>query len=99
GTIHWLVDVTKATRQSLPDRESAEYLALLSKKAPTLEAALEEVAAMLEHERVLDARDEARELVIDALVDRVDVEIPSSLVDEEIRRDWARLEEPFLVSR
>lgn len=97
--VTWLVDVTKATHQTLPDRESAEYLTLLNKKAPTLEAALEEVAAMLEDERVMEARDEARNTVIDALVDRTDVVIPASLIDEEIRRDWVRLEEPMLISR
>ncbi|PZR08038.1 MAG: hypothetical protein DI536_25720 [Archangium gephyra] len=99
GTVHWLVDVTKATHHARPDRESAEYLALLDKKATSLEAAMEEVAHMLEHERVLEAQDEARDLVIDALVDRTVVDVPAALIDEEIRRDWARLEEPFLRSR
>ncbi|MGV3622410.1 MAG: hypothetical protein ACO1OB_16450 [Archangium sp.] len=99
GTVNWLVDVMKATHQALPDRESPEYLALLDKKAATLDAALEQVAHMLENERVLEAEDEARNMVIDALVDRVEVAMPGALIDEEIRRDWARLEEPFLVSR
>ena len=99
GTVHWLVDVVKATHQTLPDRESPAYLALLDKKAETLEAALEGVAEMLEEERFMEARDEARDTVIDALIDRVEVVMPAALIDEEIRRDWARLEEPFLASR
>jgi trigger factor len=98
-TATYLIDVVGAAKVSMPEVGSEAFVHLLSRKAKTLDEALTEVAEMVEGERAADAWDEARERVIDELIRRTEVSIPPALVDEEIRRSWARIEEPYLDAK
>lgn len=94
----FLVDIVSASSVAVPDPQSPEFLQLLG-PAASLDQAMDAVADQLEDERVTAAWDEARERVIDEIVGRTEVSLLPMLIDEEIRRTWQRLEEPFLKSR
>ena len=64
---------------------------------------LEEVMASLQKELELERADEliviGQDMVLDEIVARAKPEVPRALVDEEIRRTWARLEAKHLVEK
>lgn len=99
AAVTYLIDVVSAYRVELPDVNSKEYVGLLSRKKTTLEAVLPELSEKLENERIADAWQEARECVMDELVRRTEVQVAPELVDEEIRRTWARVELPLLQKK
>ncbi|MFT3712138.1 MAG: hypothetical protein QM817_31225 [Archangium sp.] len=97
--VTYLVDVVSAYRVELPSVDSADFLSLLSRKATTLDGAMEELSEQLEAQRIAEAWEEARECVIDELVRRTEVTLSPELVDEEIKRAWMRVELPLLESK
>jgi trigger factor len=91
----FLVDVREARELTLPDPESPAFIASLGRGA-TLAEVLQKLADELAQERTDEAVRDAREHVLDVLVERANVEVPTALVDEEIRRRWAETERPIL---
>ncbi|MFP2925267.1 peptidylprolyl isomerase [Pyxidicoccus sp. 3LG] len=98
ATAHFLVEV-KAAREVTPlDGDSKTLLATLEAGA-TLEDVLRQLAEALVEEREEEARRELHERVLDALVQRTEVDLAEGLIDEEIRHRWAVVEYPALVAR
>jgi trigger factor len=91
----FVVEVRAARELSLPEEDSPECMALLGRGA-TLEETMQRIRKELLDERMAHARSEVREHVLDLLVERSGVEVPPSLVDEEIRRQWMAAEQPAL---
>jgi trigger factor len=91
----FLVEVRAAHELSLPEEDSPEGLALVGRGA-TLEEAMQRIRQELVEERMILARRELREHVLELLVERSVVEVPSALVEEEIRRQWMAAEQPGL---
>ncbi|SEN07301.1 trigger factor [Stigmatella aurantiaca] len=95
ASARFLVDVKAARELSLPDAESPAFIASMGKGA-TLVDVMRQLGEDLANERTDEATREAREHVLDVLVERTQVEVPEALVDEEIRRRWAEAERPIL---
>lgn len=91
----FLVDVKQARELTLPDPGSPEFIASLGRGA-TLPEVMRHLGEELATERMEEAEREAREQVLDVLVERARVEVPPALVDEEIRRRWVEAERPIL---
>jgi trigger factor len=91
----FIVEVKAAHELSLPEEDSPEGLALVGRGA-TLEEAMQRIRRELAEERMVEARRALREHVLDLLVERSMVEVPSALVEEEIRRQWMAAEQPAL---
>jgi trigger factor len=94
----FLVEVREARELMLPDPESPEFIASLGRGA-TLAEVLRTLTDELANERAVEAVREAREHVLDVLVERARVEVPTALVDEEIRRRWVEAERPTLMRK
>ncbi|WP_224364923.1 peptidylprolyl isomerase [Hyalangium versicolor] len=83
----FMVDLLAAREVMLPDPESEEFLRELG-RGNTLPEVMEALGEELLEERS-DARWlEARNRVLEGLASRVEVDLPDSLIDEEIRRRW-----------
>ncbi|KFA88407.1 hypothetical protein Q664_40980 [Archangium violaceum Cb vi76] len=91
----FLVDVKQARELTLPDPGSPEFIASLG-RGGTLPEVMRHLGEELAKERLDEAEREAREQVLDVLVERARVEVPTALVDEEIRRRWVEAERPLL---
>jgi trigger factor len=98
ATARFLVDVKAAYEPQPLDFESPELLPRLGLGA-TLEEAMQHIAEALTDEREAEARHTLLKRVLDALVERTEVDIPERLVDEEIRLRWLELEQPVLASK
>ncbi|QRK04339.1 peptidylprolyl isomerase [Archangium violaceum] len=98
ATARFLVDVKAAYELQPLDFESPELLPRLGLGA-TLEEAMRHIAEALADEREEEAWLALQERVLDALVERTEVDIPERLVDEEIRLRWLELEQPVLASK
>jgi trigger factor len=98
ATARFLVDVKAAYELQPLDFESPELLPRLGLGA-TLEEAMSHIAEALTDEREAEARHALQERVLDALVERTEVDIPERLVDEEIRLRWLEREQPVLASK
>ncbi|HLL00292.1 MAG TPA: peptidylprolyl isomerase [Myxococcaceae bacterium] len=94
----FLVDVREARELTLPDPQSPQFIASLGRGA-TLTEVLQKLGDELANERTDEAMREAREHVLDVLVERAKVEVPRELVDEEIRRRWTEAERPILMRK
>jgi len=91
----FVVEVRAARELSVPEEDSPECLALLG-RGGTLEEAMQHIRKEIVDERMAEARIALRDQVLDLLVERSGAEVPSSLVDEEIRRQWQAVEQPAL---
>ncbi|WP_224243070.1 trigger factor [Hyalangium gracile] len=89
----FMVDLMAAREVVLPDPESEEFLRQLG-RGSTLPEVMNALGQELlqEHEdaRWLDAQNR----VLDVLASRLEVKLPESLIDEEIRRRWEASEGP-----
>ena len=94
----FLVDVREARELTLPDPGAPQFIAALGRGA-TLADVLQQLADELANEHADEAVREAREQVLDVLVERAKVEVPTALVDEEIRRRWTEAERPILMRK
>jgi trigger factor len=90
--------VLAAREVKLPDGESPETLKKLN-RGKTLDAVMDSIREELEDQMAAELILEGQDLVLDELAARTKVEIPKALVDEEVRRAWARVEAPLLASR
>ncbi|MDY7232517.1 peptidylprolyl isomerase [Hyalangium rubrum] len=95
ASARFLVDVKEARELALPDPQSAAFIASLGRGA-TLAEVMRHLGEEIAHERTTEAERDAREQVLDVLVERAKVEVPTALVDEEIRRRWMEAERPIL---
>ncbi|MFY0573862.1 peptidylprolyl isomerase [Cystobacter fuscus] len=90
-TASFLVDIRAAREVRVPDTDSDEFLRRLGRGSTH-----EEVMDALANELLDEQSDvlwlEAQNLVLDLLASRTEVELPTSLVDEEIRRRWQAVE-------
>ncbi|QSQ26899.1 peptidylprolyl isomerase [Pyxidicoccus parkwayensis] len=98
ATARFLVDVKAAYEPQPVDFDSPDLLSGLG-LGNTLEETLELIAETLAEEREAEARRELRDRVLDALVERTDVVVPETLIDQEIRLRWLEQEQPVLASR
>jgi trigger factor len=98
ASARFLVDVREARELTLPDPQSPQFIASLGRGA-TLTEVLQKLADELAEEHADEAVREAREQVLDVLVERAKVEVPRELVDEEIRRRWTEAERPILMRK
>ena len=87
----FLVDIKTAFEVQPVDLEDPKALAALG-RGKTMKDVVAAVTAELEDELSDLLWVEARERVLDVVADRARVEIPPSLVDEEIRGKWTQLE-------
>lgn len=96
--VRFLVDIRAAREVKMPDEESPGFLEKLG-----LGNSLDEVMARLQEQLEDELSDQlwvqARDLVLDEVARRTEVEIPRRLVDEEIRRRWAAAEGRGMVER
>jgi trigger factor len=97
-TARFIVEIKAAREVAQVDPESPELLARLG-LGSTLDETLDRIAETLFDEREEEAERVLRERVLDALVQRTEVELPASMVDQELRSRWARLEYPALVRK
>jgi trigger factor len=95
ASARFIVDVKAARELSLPDAESPAFIASMGKGA-TLVDVMRQLGDELAQERTEEATREARDQVLDVLVERTQVEVPAPLLDEEIRRRWVEAERPIL---
>jgi trigger factor len=98
ASARFLVDVREARELTLPDPQSPQFIASLGRGA-TLTEVLQKLGDELANERTDEAMREAREHVLDVLVERAKVAVPRELVDEEIRRRWTEAERPILMRK
>ena len=87
----FVVDLIAAREVRMPDTDSDEFLRELG-RGDTHEAVMDSIADELLEEQADMLWLEAQHLVLDQLASRIQVEIPQSLIDEEIRRRWAAAE-------
>ncbi|MCY0997116.1 peptidylprolyl isomerase [Myxococcus sp. MISCRS1] len=92
----FLVDVLGAHEVTpLPDSDP-EFLAKLGMGA-TLDEVMNHLREELEDQGAAELWVQARDLVLDELIQRAPVELPRALVDEELRRRWVQAEGQGLV--
>ncbi|WP_224245730.1 trigger factor [Hyalangium gracile] len=94
----FVVDLKQAWQLTLPEEESPEFLARLG-RGKTLEEVMGSIASELEEELIDSLWIEAEQRVLDEVAERTQVELPASLIDEEIRRLWGRTEGRILALR
>lgn len=87
----FMVDLLAAREVTLPDPDSEEFLRKLG-RGSTLDEVMESLGKELLEDRENEQWLEARNRVLDALASRVNVTLPESLIDEEIRRRWETAE-------
>jgi trigger factor len=94
--VRFAVDVLAARQVTPLDPKDPGFFARLG-----LGSSMDEVMDAIREELEEELSDEllvlGRELVLDELARRSGVEVPASLVDEEVRRRWSRAELPLLV--
>ncbi len=87
----FVVDLVAAREVRMPDTDSDEFLRQLG-RGDTHEAVMDSIADELLEEQADMLWLEAQNLVLDQLASRIQVDIPQTLIDEEIRRRWAAAE-------
>ncbi|QRO02461.1 peptidylprolyl isomerase [Archangium violaceum] len=87
----FLVDLVGAREVKMPDTDSDEFLRKLG-RGDTHEEVMESIANELLDEQADVLWLDAQNMVLDELASRTQVEIPPTLVDEEIRRRWMAAE-------
>jgi trigger factor len=87
----FVVDLIAAREVKVPDTDSDEVLSQFG-RGNTMEEVMDSLAEQLLEEQADMLWLEAQNMVLDQLASRIEVEIPQSLVDEEIRRRWAAAE-------
>ncbi len=87
----FLVDIRAAREVRMPDTDSDELLRALGRGA-THDEVVASIVDELEGELADLLWVDARDLVLDELVARAEVQVPPALVDEEIRRRWSQAE-------
>lgn len=97
-TARFIVDVKAAYEPQPLDFDAPGVLSGLG-LGDTLEEVMQRITEALTEEREAQARRELQDRVLDALIERTDVAVPESLVDEEIRLRWLEVEQPVLASR
>jgi len=94
--VRFAVDVLAAREVKALDPTAKDFFKKLG-----LGGSMDEVMDAIRDELEEELSDElvvlGREMVLDELARRADVQVPSSLVDEEVRRRWSRAELPHLV--
>jgi trigger factor len=63
----------------------------------TIDEVMEGVARLVQEDEVDALIEQGREMVLDELARRLDVELPAGLVNDEIRRAWQKLEGDLLI--
>ncbi|WP_224245626.1 trigger factor [Hyalangium gracile] len=87
----FMVDLLGAREVVLPDPSSEEFLRKLG-RGSTLAEVMKSLGQELLEDRENEQWLEARNRVLDELASRVEVKLPASLIDEEIRRRWETAE-------
>lgn len=87
----FLVDIQAARQVTYPDPESPEFLEAFGRGC-TLEQATHLVTQLMEEEAAQMLLAQAQQRVLNEVASRTQVEIPSELIDEEIRRRWGASE-------
>lgn len=87
----FLVHVQAAREVKYPDLESPEFLEAFG-RGKTMEAATQSVVEQMKAEHTQLLLLQAQQMVLVEVARRTQVEIPSELVDEEIRRRWGATE-------
>ncbi|WP_163787224.1 peptidylprolyl isomerase [Myxococcus vastator] len=90
----FLVEVQAARELTLLEDDAPELLARLGMGSIT--DVMRKLGDALAQERADESARLTQERVMDLLVERTPVELPSALVDEEVRRRWAEVERPLL---
>jgi trigger factor len=91
----FVVDIRSAFEMDVPDPEDPATLELLD-RGDSLDEVMESIGAEIEGERADDLFLAAQESVLDEICKRVDVEIPESLINDEIHLQWKEAEAPVL---
>lgn len=92
------VKVLAAREVKLPDGESPEFLKKLN-RGKSIDEVMDSIREELEDYMAAELILEGQDLVLDEIANRTQIEIPHDLVDEEIRRAWARVEAKELAAR
>jgi trigger factor len=87
----FLVDIQAAREVTYPDPEDPAFLQAFG-RGKTLDEATRSVVAQMEEEHAQLLLLQAQQLVLNEVAERTQVEIPESLIDEEIRRRWGATE-------
>jgi trigger factor len=94
----FIVDIRAAREVTEPDDEAPAFLKAL-KKGKTLEDVMDAIRDELEDELADTLTLAGQDLVLDALIERSQAQVPKSLIDEEVRRRWGQLEGKALAER
>ncbi len=94
----FIVDIRAAREVTEPDDEAPAFLKAMN-KGKSLDAVMNAIREELEDELTDILTLEGQDLVLDALVERSEVQVPQALIDEEVRRRWGQLEGKALVER
>jgi trigger factor len=97
-TARFLLDVKAARELKLLEDDSPELLKRLGLGASITDV-MRHLADDLAREHVEEMDRLTQERVMDLLVERAQVGLPTALVDEEIRRRWAENERPMLTHK
>lgn len=94
----FIVDIRAAKEVTEPDDESPAFLKAAG-KGKTLDEVMDTIREELEDELADTLTLAGQDLVLDALIERSDVQVSKALIDEEVRRRWGQLEGKALVER
>ncbi|MBL8923056.1 MAG: peptidylprolyl isomerase [Myxococcaceae bacterium] len=94
--VRFAVDVLAAREVKPLDPSAKDFFPKLG-LGDSMDAVMDTIREELEEELADELVVLGRELVLDELARRSGVEVPSALVDEEVRRRWMRAELPLLV--
>jgi trigger factor len=94
----FMVDVRAAREVTLPDLDTPAGVAALG-LGKTLDEAVDAIREELEDELAYQLTLEGQDLVLDELVKRAGVQVPATLVDEEVRRRWGDAEGRVMVQK
>ncbi|RYZ34394.1 MAG: peptidylprolyl isomerase [Myxococcaceae bacterium] len=98
GQVARFVVEVKAARELTPlDEDSPRLLSRMG--GGSLTDIMRGLAEDVARERAAEVERRTQERVMDVLVERTSVELPVSLVDEELRRLWAETERPVLLHK
>ena len=96
--VRFLMDIRAARELKMPDEESPDFLEKLG-LGDSFEQVMDRIRDELEEELADGLWVEATNMVLDEIARRADPDVPSGLVDEEIRRRWANAEGFMMVER
>lgn len=97
-TAVFAIDIKYAEALTLPNPDNPEEISTLG-YGSNLEDIMSAIVEEISEERTEELLELGDNMVLEAMVNRVFIDVPEELIDEEIRRRWIRSEGEFLSAR